>query len=61
MFADQRNKREGSYQSYSARFRSYHQLKDPMVLESQRINVRVDFARSNNGNEAFYLSVGEAF
>ena len=32
MFADQRNKREGSYQSYSARFRSYRQLKDPLVL-----------------------------
>ena len=32
-----------------------------MVLESQRINVRVDYARSNQGNEAWYLSVTEAF
>lgn len=32
-----------------------------MVLESQRINVRVDYARSNHGNEAWYLSVTEAF
>jgi hypothetical protein len=32
-----------------------------MVLESQRINVRVDYARSDNGNEAWYLSVTEAF
>lgn len=32
-----------------------------MVLESQRINVRVDYARSNKGNEAWYLSVTEAF
>ena len=32
-----------------------------MVLESQRINVRVDYARSNNGNSAWYLSVAEAF
>jgi len=32
-----------------------------MVLESQRINVRIDYARSNYGNEAWYLSVTEAF
>ncbi len=32
-----------------------------MVMESQRINVRVDYARSDNGNEAWYLSVTEAF
>ena len=32
-----------------------------MVLESQRINVRVDYARSDKGNEAWYLSVTEAF
>jgi hypothetical protein len=32
-----------------------------MALESQRINIRVDYARSNNGNAAFYLSVTEAF
>lgn len=32
-----------------------------MVLKSQRINVRVDYARSNNGNEAWYLGVSEAF
>ena len=32
-----------------------------MVLESQRINVRVDYARSDKGNEAWYLSVSEAF
>jgi len=32
-----------------------------MVLESQRINVRVDYARSDHGNEAWYLSVTEAF
>ena len=32
-----------------------------MVLESQRINVRVDYARSNKGNAAWYLSVTEAF
>ena len=31
-----------------------------MVLESQRINIRVDFARSEN-DEAMHLSVGEAF
>ena len=148
VFADQQNVEEGSYQSYYARFRSYHRLSKPlvlawevnaclkdgrlplwdtcrltlrgfpiteylslqnvqtqaelrwnfwrrwgvvafagagwvdeslggygqgetipsygvgirwMVLESQRINVRVDYARSNNGNEAWYLSVAEAF
>jgi hemolysin activation/secretion protein len=32
-----------------------------MVLESQRINVRVDYARSNHGNSAWYLSISEAF
>ena len=32
-----------------------------MVLESQRINVRVDYARSQNGDDAWYLSVAEAF
>jgi hypothetical protein len=32
-----------------------------MVLKSKRVNVRVDYARSNNGNSAWYLSVGEAF
>ena len=31
------------------------------VLESQRINVRVDYARSQNGDDAWYLSVAEAF
>lgn len=147
-FADQRQTEDGSYESYYARFRSYHRLADPlvlawdvngckksgriplwdtcrlglrgfpltdylskeslsaqvearwrfykrwglvafagagwvdesfggrgedetipsygvgfrfMVLESQRINVRVDYARSDNGGEAWYLSVMEAF
>ena len=32
-----------------------------MVMESQRINVRVDYARSDNGNSAWYLGVMEAF
>ena len=32
-----------------------------MLLESQRINLRIDFARSDKGNEAWYLSVTEAF
>lgn len=32
-----------------------------MVLESQRINLRVDYARSDGGNEAWYLAVTEAF
>jgi len=32
-----------------------------MVLESQRINVRVDYARTDEGGEAWYLSVMEAF
>ncbi len=146
--ADQKHVDDGSYQSYFARFRSYHQLMDPlvlawelngckkdgriplwdtcrlslrgfavtdylskqsiqaqvearwrfhkrwgavafagggwvedsfgnhgedktipsygvglrwMVLESKRINVRVDYARSDNGNSAWYLSVAEAF
>jgi hypothetical protein len=31
-----------------------------MLLESQRVNLRVDYARSN-GSDAIYLSVGEAF
>jgi len=147
-FADQRQIENGSYQSYYARFRSYHLLADPlvlawdvnackksgriplwdtcrlnlrgfpitdylskesisaqvearwrfykrwglvafagagrvdesfgghgegetipsygvglrfMVLESQRINVRVDYARTDNGGEAWYLGVMEAF
>ena len=32
-----------------------------MALESQRINVRLDYARSDKGNDALYLSVTEAF
>jgi hemolysin activation/secretion protein len=32
-----------------------------MLLESQRINLRIDYARSNNDNDAWYLSVTEAF
>ena len=32
-----------------------------MVLNSQRINVRVDYARSDQGREAWYLGVMEAF
>jgi len=32
-----------------------------MLLESQRINLRIDYARSDKGNEAWYLSVTEAF
>jgi outer membrane translocation and assembly module TamA len=32
-----------------------------MVLESKRINLRLDYARSDNNNSAWYLSVGEAF
>ncbi len=32
-----------------------------MVLESQRINIRVDYARSDNGSSALYLGVAEAF
>jgi hypothetical protein len=31
-----------------------------MILDSQRINIRVDYARSND-SDAWYLSVGEAF
>ncbi len=31
-----------------------------MVLKSQRINLRIDYARSDN-QDAWYLSVGEAF
>ena len=31
-----------------------------MVMESQRINVRIDYARSDRGNDAWYLSVTEA-
>jgi outer membrane protein assembly factor BamA len=148
IFAEQKNTPNGSYQSYYARFRSYHLLSDPlvlawevnacwkdgriplwdtcrltlrgfpitrylsmrsiqaqaevrwnfhkrwgvvafagagrvkdslgnlgegetipsygvglrwMVLKSQRINVRVDYARSDNGQSAWYLSVAEAF
>ena len=148
MFADRQNSEQSSYQSYLARYRSYHRLSDPlvlaweinacakdgriplwdtcrltlrgfpitqylsrqslqaqaelrwrfhkrwgavafagagrvndslggngedetipsygvglrwMVLESQRINIRVDYARSDDGNSAWYLSVAEAF
>jgi hypothetical protein len=32
-----------------------------MVLESKRINVRVDYARSSNDSSAWHVSVGEAF
>jgi len=32
-----------------------------MLLESQRINLRIDYARSDKDNEAWYLSVTEAF
>jgi hypothetical protein len=32
-----------------------------MLLESQRINLRIDYARSDHGNDAWYLSVTEAF
>jgi outer membrane protein assembly factor BamA len=32
-----------------------------MVLPSERINLRVDYARSDRGNDAWYLSVSEAF
>ena len=32
-----------------------------MVLKSQRINVRVDYARSSEGRDAWYLGVVEAF
>lgn len=32
-----------------------------MVLPSQRINIRVDYGRSDTGTGAWYLSVGEAF
>lgn len=32
-----------------------------MVHEPQRINVRLDYARSDKGNDAIYLSVTEAF
>jgi len=32
-----------------------------MLLESQRINLRIDYARSDKGNDAWYLSVTEAF
>jgi hypothetical protein len=31
-----------------------------MVLKSKRINLRVDYARSDD-NDAWYLAVGEAF
>jgi hypothetical protein len=31
-----------------------------MVLKDKRINLRIDYARSANG-EALYISVGEAF
>jgi hypothetical protein len=32
-----------------------------MLLESQRINLRIDYARADKGDEAWYLSVTEAF
>ena len=32
-----------------------------MVLESKRINLRIDYARSDDGESAWYLSVTEAF
>lgn len=32
-----------------------------MVMESQRINVRIDYARTDNGGSAWYLGVVEAF
>jgi hypothetical protein len=32
-----------------------------MLLESQRINLRIDYARSDQGEEAWYLAVTEAF
>jgi hypothetical protein len=32
-----------------------------MVLPSQRINLRLDYGRSDTGSGAWYLSVGEAF
>ncbi len=32
-----------------------------MVLESQRINLRIDYARSDKDNDAWYVSVTEAF
>jgi outer membrane protein assembly factor BamA len=32
-----------------------------MVLPSERVNVRIDYARSDRGNDAWYLSVSEAF
>jgi hypothetical protein len=32
-----------------------------MVMPSQRLNVRVDYGRSNSGQDAWYLSVAEAF
>lgn len=32
-----------------------------MVLESQRINIRVDYARTDNDSDAWYLGVTEAF
>ena len=32
-----------------------------MVLDSKRINFRVDYARSDNNNSAWYVSVTEAF
>jgi len=32
-----------------------------MVMKSQRINVRIDYARSDDGGSAWYLGVAEAF
>jgi len=32
-----------------------------MLLESQRINLRIDYARSDHGEEAWYVAVTEAF
>ncbi|MCL1142403.1 BamA/TamA family outer membrane protein [Shewanella gaetbuli] len=32
-----------------------------MIQPAERINIRLDYARSNDNNQAVYLSVGEAF
>jgi len=46
--------RDGLVPSYGAGIRF-------MVMQSQRINVRVDYGRSSDGEAAWYLSVTEAF
>ena len=46
--------RDGFVPSYGAGIRF-------MVMQSQRINVRVDYGRSSDGENAWYLSVTEAF